>query len=132
MLPRALHVQVNLHLYSRQCVRLQSGASRVDRAFAAYRIRKPETLLEVSVRHAKFKALGRGNFFSASQEGAIRLALCSALPPAAGSTFPQYDYSTKAYVDVSALDIVTIIQSPISQPVSAQTAGSRQFCAWQP
>ena len=96
-------------------VRFQS----TTRAFAPYRIRKPEALLEVSVRHAKFKAVGaRGNFFSAVGTGSVRLALSPAAgAPSAGSPFPAYDYASKIFVDVTALDIVTIIQSPVVQPV---------------
>lgn len=91
--------------------------------FAGYRIRKPEALLEVSVRHAKFKAAGtRGNFFSATQEGSVRLVLSSAVTPATAGSIPTYDYSNKLHVDVSALDIVSIIQSQISQPVRVSGA----------
>jgi hypothetical protein len=106
-------------------------SSRPERLFAGYRVRKPEALLEVSVRHAKFRAAGAaGNFFSASQEGSVRLALTAAGAPAAGSPYPSYDYANKLFVDVSALDIVTIIQSPINQPVRFYRGGGGCWPQW--
>lgn len=94
-------------------------STRPERLMAAYRVRKPEALLELSVRHAKFRSVGaQGNFFAPSAEGSVRLALSPAGgAPLPGAAFPPYDYAGKIFVDVSALDIVTVIQSPIAQPV---------------
>jgi hypothetical protein len=94
-------------------------STRPERLIAAYRVRKPEALLELSVRHAKFRSVGaQGNFFAPAAEGSVRLALSPAGgAPLPGAAFPPYDYAGKIYVDVSALDIVTVIQSPIAQPV---------------
>ena len=109
--------------------RLQSSAPRPERLFAAYRVRKPEAQLELAVRHAKFRGVGaQGNFYSPSQEGSVRLSLSPAAgAPAPGASFPPYEYAAKIFVDVSALDIVTIIQSPIAQPVRAAAAAATRL-----
>ena len=114
--------------------RCQSTAPRPERLFAAYRVRKPEAQLELAVRHAKFRSVGaQGNFYSPSQEGSVRLSLSPASgAPAPGAAFPPYDYAGKIFVDVSALDIVTVIQSPIAQPVRWGRRPSRALLCLAP
>lgn len=109
-------------------------STRPERLMAAYRVRKPEALLELSVRHAKFRSVGaQGNFFAPSAEGSVRLALSPAGgAPLPGAAFPPYDYAGKIFVDVSALDIVTVIQSPIAQPVRWGRRPSRALLCLAP
>jgi len=98
--------------------------STPKRVLTGYRFRKPEGVLEVSFRPAKFRPVGaKGIYHSMTAEGSVRLTLCASTGPplggsgASGPAYPEYDYANKIHVDVTALDIVTIVQSPISQPV---------------
>lgn len=103
-----------------------SQSSRPERVLTGYRFAKSDGLLEVSVRHAKFRAAGsQGIYHNLSSEGTVRLTLYRAKAAAAQQQIgaapgapPSYDYTEKLHVDVTALDIVNIVQSPISQPVS--------------
>ncbi len=103
-------------------------STRPERVLTGYRFAKPDGLLEVSVRHAKFRAVGaQGIYHNLVAEGSVRLTLCrakaGAAPSPSGAT--QYEYAEKLYVDVTALDIVNIVQSPIAQPVRRGAAGVR-------
>lgn len=120
---------------SRSVVRpLSGGPSKPERVFTGYRFRKPEGLIEITARPAKFKAVGStGIYHNLSKEGAVRISVYGLAPPGQGapggagpSSEPTYDYNNKIYVDVSALDIVSIVQSPITQPVSGVGSG-REF-----
>ena len=98
--------------------------SSPKRVLTGYRFRKPEGVLEVSFRPAKFRPVGaKGIYHSMTTEGSVRLTLCASTGPPLGASsgpgpsYPEYDYANKIHVDVTALDIVTIVQSPISQPV---------------
>lgn len=102
------------------------SSSRPSRVLTGYKFSKADACLDVSVRHAKFRAVGaQGIYHSLSSEGAVRLTLFraragGALPGASGVT---YDFKEKVYVDVMALDIVNIVQSQIAQPVSVIRGG---------
>lgn len=113
----------------------QQQSTRPERVLTGYRFAKADACLEVSVRHAKFRAVGaQGIYHSLSQEGTVRLTLFrakAAMPQgSAGNASGQpgapvsYDYREKMYVDVTALDIVNIVQSPIAQPVREARARS--------
>jgi len=104
---------------SRVTTQQQQPSTRPSRVLTGYKFSKADACLDVSVRHAKFRAVGaQGIYHSLSSEGAVRLTLFrarAALPGASGVT---YDFKEKVYVDVMALDIVNIVQSQIAQPVS--------------
>jgi len=103
-----------------------SGTKRV---LTGYHFRKPEGVLEVTFRPAKFRPAGaKGIYHRLTTEGTVRLTMCAASGPPMNSApnnmaspYPIYDFVNKIFVDITALDIVTIVQSPISNPVRCFT-----------
>ena len=99
-----------------------------------YAFRKPDGLLEVAMRPAKFRPVGAmGIYHNLVNEGSVRLTACASVPsppppPGAPPALPAFDYANKLFVQVSALDIVNIVQSPITAPVRTRP---RSSSGWQ-
>jgi hypothetical protein len=117
-----------LHAFSRA---FATGA-RPTRVLTGYTFRKPDGMLAVTMKPAKFRAVGAmGIYHVLSKEGTVRLEACASLPaaataPGAAAGSLNYDYNNKIFVNVTALDIVNIVQSPLTTPVRCRTKRYRE------
>ncbi len=88
-------------------------------------------MLAVTMKPCKFRPVGQmGIYHVLSKEGTVRLEACAALPAAAAAPgtapgAPNFDYTNKLFVNITALDIVNIVQSPLTVPVRGARAGRR-------